>query len=130
SSSARGFNLTISRPRLGHQRIQQSPSGRGHLPHGAIERCLVGPWRFCEAGEFPHELERGVADLLVGRRRVEVEERPDVSAHGILSRISGRKGRWEAVLTHVGLAPIPGRQLSVARLFGAGSVTKNSWSVR
>src|SRR5436309_1474873 len=127
SSSARGFNLTISRPRLGHQRIQQSPSGRGHLPHGAIERCLVGPWRFCEAGEFPHELEGGVEDLLVGRRRVEVEQRLDVSAHGILSRISGRERRWEAVLNHVGLAPIPRRQISVVRLLSSGSMpTKSS----
>src|SRR2546427_7558514 len=127
SSSARGFNITISRPRLGHQRIQQSPSGRGHLPHRAIERCLVGPCRFCKAGEFPHELERGVADLLVGRRRVEVEQRLDVSAHGILSRISGRERRWEAVLNHVGLPTIPRRQISVVRLLSSGSMpTKSS----
>ena len=34
------------------------------------------------AAQLPHELQRRRLHLLVGRRRLEVEERPDVSAHG------------------------------------------------
>src|SRR5581483_1280451 len=39
-----------------------------------------------EAGELAYELQRGGADLVVRRRRVEVEQRLDVAAHGPVSR--------------------------------------------
>src|SRR5881396_638112 len=46
---------------------------------------------------------------------------------GFSPGISGRKRRWEAVLNHVGLAPIPRRQISVVRLLSSGSMpTKSS----
>jgi hypothetical protein len=47
--------------------------------------CLGG---LVEAADLPHELERGVANLLFGHGRIEVEEIFDVSAHaGIIGRM-------------------------------------------
>ncbi len=70
----------------------------GHLVDGAVERRLVGLRRRGEAAQLADELDRRGADLLVGRRRVEVEEGADVSAHGsslLTARRSGhdRSGR-------------------------------------
>jgi hypothetical protein len=44
-------------------------------------------WRV-EAAHLAHELQRSCLDLIIGRRRVKVEERPDVSAQGCYLSIS------------------------------------------
>src|SRR3989304_7857171 len=74
-ASARGFDVAIARPRTGDERVEEITSHRCHLLDSAIERHLVHPRGFVKARELPYELERGSADLLVGRGRGEVEER-------------------------------------------------------
>jgi hypothetical protein len=55
--------------------------GGGDLVDGGIEGFAVGLRRRVEARQLADELERGVADLLIRRGRVEVEQCPDVAAH-------------------------------------------------
>ena len=56
--------------------------GGGDLLHGGLEGGFVRLGGAGEAADLPHELQGGVADLRAGDRRIEVEERLDVSAHG------------------------------------------------
>ena len=77
-----GLLLTVARRGVGHQRREQACRSRRDLVDGAIEGSLVGPRRTGRAAQLAHELERRRADLVPGRRRLEVRERPDVAAHG------------------------------------------------
>src|SRR5581483_3607749 len=56
----------------------------------AVERFLVRVRGRGEAAQLAHELQGGCSDLLVCRRRVEVEQRFDVAAHSG-SRFSGSR---------------------------------------
>ena len=97
----------------GLQRREQLVRGRGDLLHGAIERGLVGLGRPVEAAKLAHELQRGGADLLLGRGRLEVEQRLDVAAHGSLVVYVCADGRipWAArsscgqIASRAGLPP-------------------------
>ena len=48
-----------------------------------VEGLLVGGRRLGRAADLAHELQRGVVDLVRGRRRLEVVQRADVAAHGV-----------------------------------------------
>src|SRR5207237_3615754 len=64
------------------ERTDQLRRCLGHLVHRAFEDLFVrarGPGR---SAQFADELRRRGPDLLLGRRRIEVGERLDVTAHG------------------------------------------------
>jgi hypothetical protein len=55
-----------------------------HLLHGEVEGCFVGFRGLVEAAQLAHELQGRSTNLLVRCRRLEVEQRLDISAHGRL----------------------------------------------
>src|SRR5207249_1687017 len=63
------------------ERAQEVASGIGNLLDRAGKRRLVGPGGVRKTAELAHELERGGADLILGRGRLEVEQRADIAAH-------------------------------------------------
>ena len=67
----------------GFEGAEQAHGDAGDFVDGGLERFLVGLGRFVEAGDFPDELERGVANLIGSDRWIKVIERFDVSAHGL-----------------------------------------------
>src|SRR5205814_51348 len=67
--------------RLGLEPVQQTMAGLEHLLDRRVESRLIGLGRRIEAAELAYELQRGRADLLVGRRRLEIEQCLDVAAH-------------------------------------------------
>jgi len=86
-SGAFGLDQAVPWFRIGDKRTQQCPGRRGNLADRVIERLLVEFRGFGEPGKLPHELERGSTDLFVSSRRLEIEKRFDVSAHGPLQRL-------------------------------------------
>lgn len=60
-----------------------------HLVYGTIEGELVGPRGLGEAAEFADELQRRGADFFVRRRRFEVMQGLNVSAHIIYYHFRG-----------------------------------------
>ena len=76
----RRLDLAIARRSVGHERVEQFMRGLRHLFHRAAESgfvCFGGPR---ESAQLADELQGGCADLLLGRGRLEVMQRLDVSA--------------------------------------------------
>ena len=59
-----------------------------HVLDGAVEGLRVGLRGMVEAAQLPHELDGRRPDLLVGGRRLEIEQGSDVSTHGTLPIIT------------------------------------------
>src|SRR5882762_7369234 len=64
------------------QRAEQDATCRGYIPHGGVERSLIGLRGRVEAADLAHELQRRVMQLRVGRWVIGVSQAFDVSAHG------------------------------------------------
>jgi hypothetical protein len=79
-----GLYFAVPRRGLGGQGAKQLLRDSRHAIDGAIERFLVRLRRFGEAAQFPDELERRSADLVLRGRRREVMQGFDVSTHKIL----------------------------------------------
>src|ERR1700733_8385433 len=79
-----GLDLAVARRRVGLQPGQQPAGAVGHLGDRAVERLGIGLRRRVEAGQFAHELQCRGMDLGMGRRRLKIEQRLDVAAHGSL----------------------------------------------
>src|SRR3990172_8383178 len=80
----------IARLQAEGRSIQQIDQPARHLEDifdGAFIRGLVRLRRLGKAAQLADELLRRRADFLVGRRRVEVEQRADIAAHRTLPRI-------------------------------------------
>ena len=87
--SALALDFAVLRRGVRDQRVEQ-PLRRGcDLLDCAREGFLVRLRRLREAADLAHVLERGRLDLVPRRRRLEVVERVDVSAHGRLLRRAG-----------------------------------------
>src|SRR5829696_7990009 len=92
-----GLDLAVLGRRGGLQRLEQVPRHVRDLLDGAVERLLVGLRGLREAADLADVLERGGADLVLGRGRLEVVQRANVVAHGsertlrraIVDRIEG-----------------------------------------
>jgi len=69
---------------MGVQGVQEPPRRFGHLFHRAVERRFVGLRRLVEAGKLSNELQRRGLDLVLGRRRLEIELGLDIAAHELL----------------------------------------------
>ena len=76
-----GFDVAVARRAGRLQRCQQAAGRRRDLVDRAVERRLVDLGGTRVAAQLAHELQRGGADLVVGRGRREIEQRTDVPAH-------------------------------------------------
>jgi len=63
------------------ERAEQPTRDPGDVVDCRIERSLVRLGWFAEAADLPDELQRCSANLFLGDRRFNVEERPNVSTH-------------------------------------------------
>src|SRR2546426_8917747 len=64
------------------KRVEQHPTRGGHIPHGRIERYLVGLRRRVKATDLADELQRRVVQLVISGLAVGLPQTLDVSAHG------------------------------------------------
>ena len=90
--------------------MEESSADVRDLIDGCVEEGFVGFGGLVEAADLPDELQRRVANLLVGHGRIEVEEIFDVSAHaGIIGKwgapVRGVQGRWRG-LNRAGFQPL------------------------
>jgi hypothetical protein len=76
-----GFDFPVARRGVGHKGMEQVLGGVSDLVHGAIEGFFVRFGRLGEAAQFPNELKRRRADLVLGRGRRKVMQGSDVSTH-------------------------------------------------
>src|SRR5258707_15858613 len=76
-----GFDLAVAGRGMRVQRGQKAAGGGGYLRYRAVECLGIGLRRLVEAGQFSHELQRGGVDFVLGRGRLEIEQRLDVAAH-------------------------------------------------
>jgi hypothetical protein len=73
--------------------MDQPAGDRRYVVDRLVERWLVCLGWGVEATQLADELQRGSANLLVGRRRIKVEEYFDVSAHMTFYCASDNGGR-------------------------------------
>src|SRR5438045_9313499 len=78
----RGLDLPASRLRARDERGDQDLGRRRDVLDRALERGFVRLGRLREAAQLSHKLQRRVANLRFGSRRLEVEKRLYVAAHG------------------------------------------------
>src|SRR5688500_3690253 len=76
-----GLDLAVLRRSRRDERVDQPPRRVGDLVDRRLEGRLVRLRRLRDAADLADVLERGAADLVLGRRGLEVVERMDVSAH-------------------------------------------------
>src|SRR5258706_200693 len=67
------------------ERSQKLARDRGYLVDGGNECGFACLGRLVEAAHLPHELQRGSTNVVLGNRRFEIEQNPDVSAHDVAS---------------------------------------------
>src|SRR5215212_5128913 len=79
---ARAFSASISRSRAGAVVASESRSRRA--------ASVTSPTARSKAAALAHELQRRGADLVLGRRRLEIEQRTDVAAHRVFLLAPGR----------------------------------------
>src|SRR5260370_17625336 len=77
----RGFGLAVFRLGRRFERVDELAGDRGDVLDRALERENVLPARLARAAHFAEELDRGVVDLFVGGRVIDVEHRWDVPPH-------------------------------------------------
>src|SRR5918992_648647 len=84
-----GFHLAVLWWGVGYEVVEQLRRGRRDGVHGALEGLGVGPRGLRVAADFADVLQRGVANLLLGGRRLEVVERADIATHAAEDSYSG-----------------------------------------
>jgi len=93
-----GFGFTIPGCSGGHERTEQFGGHLCDFFDRSLESLSVRSGRFGKPADLPHELQRRCSDLLFRRRRCEVVQYPDISAHVVYlcNRLSSnRKGGVE-----------------------------------
>jgi hypothetical protein len=76
-----GFDGAVPGRRTSMERINEHAGNLRNLAHRLLEGSLIDLRGFAEAADLAHKLERGCADLLVGRGRLKIEKRSNVTAH-------------------------------------------------
>jgi hypothetical protein len=76
------LDFAIPRRRVRVQRVNELVRRHRHVFDGLVERGLIHFRRLGGSTELANELERGCANLIVGRGWLKVGERFDVPAHG------------------------------------------------
>src|SRR2546426_12449024 len=64
------------------KRVEQHPTRGGHIPHGRIERRLVGLRRRVKATDLADELQRRVGQLVISEPAVRLPPTLDVLGSG------------------------------------------------
>src|SRR5262249_10302241 len=82
------------------------PRRTGDFRHRTVECGLIGLRGLVEAGKLSHELQCGSVDLVLRRRRLEVEQRLDVAAHEKAPLLSP-PGRTEDAESDISASIIP-----------------------
>jgi hypothetical protein len=77
----RGIFFAIARRGVGFERMKKTSRDFGDLIDRGHERAFVRLGGFVEAGDLPHELQRGRMHLFGSDRRIEVEKNFDIPAH-------------------------------------------------
>src|SRR4051812_14770522 len=77
----RGLLLAVLGGRRGDEPVEQAAGRRGDLLHGVVERGGVGLRGAGGAADLADVLERGLVDLVLVGRRLEVVQGADVAAH-------------------------------------------------
>src|SRR4051812_41665452 len=80
-TSLAGFLFPVPRRRLDLDRIDKAAGSVGHFFNSPVERLFVGLGRMGCAAELADELDGRRANLIIGRRRREIGEGFDISAH-------------------------------------------------
>jgi hypothetical protein len=125
-SCACGLDLAVSGRGLRHQALQQHPSSVRDRPYGFVERLLIGCGRPGHATNLAHVLHRGSLDLVVGHRRFEVVQYPNIPAHtftmpGLWAREQPRRG-WGTLGRTAVRWPDLGNRTAGTRHRGPGSL--------
>jgi MutS-like protein len=81
-----GFLFAISRRSIGLERAEKMDRDSGNVIDGSQEQGFVRLRRLVEPGDLAHVLQRRGPRLLLGHRRIEVEQGLDVPAHSVLPR--------------------------------------------
>lgn len=89
--SSFGFEIAIPGLSRRHERRDQRSRRVGDLFNRSIERRLIRFGGGVESAELADELKGRRADFLFRRRRIEVEQRLDVSAHACRSECGARR---------------------------------------
>jgi hypothetical protein len=76
-----GFGFAVAGRGIADKRVEQLVRRSRDVVHGAVEGGFVGFRWPREAAQLANELHCGGADLVVGRRRLEVVQGFDASAH-------------------------------------------------
>src|SRR4029079_1141894 len=76
-----GLDLAVARRRLRFEGEDKPARRFRHFLDGPVEGSFIGFRRTIEARELAHELHRRGADLVLARRRLEIEQSADVPAH-------------------------------------------------
>src|SRR5689334_5663016 len=76
-----GLDLAVARRRLRLERENELARHFRHVFDRPVESGLIGFRGAIEARELAHELQRRGADLVLTRRRLEIEQSADVPAH-------------------------------------------------
>jgi hypothetical protein len=97
-SAAFGFDLAVARRRVGDEPGVELTGRLRDRVDRPLERRLVRLGRLLHPAHLAHVLQRGGADLVLGRGRLEVVERLDVAAHAPSVRRAYRAARFEAAL--------------------------------
>src|SRR6266567_6764994 len=79
----RGFFRAVPWRGVRLERSQKLARDRGYLVDSGSECGFVCLRRLVEAAHFSHELRRGSTNLVLGDWGFEIEQDPDVSAHGV-----------------------------------------------
>src|SRR5262249_39686399 len=87
-----GFFFAVLRRGVRLERIDELARDGEDALDGFVEHVRVLAARFAGAAHFADELQRRRAALVVGRRRLEVEQRADVPAHGERAYLRRKRG--------------------------------------
>src|SRR5436190_1771112 len=112
SPPLRRLDVAILRRRRGRELARQPGRHRGDVVDRPRERLGIGLGGLVEAADLADVLQRGLADLLIGRRGLEVVEVADVSAHGQSLEAHGPQGHRRSHQLPVGKWRRPGRSRS------------------
>src|ERR1700722_2194598 len=75
------LHFAIARRARGGHGIEEAARRLGDVVDGLVEGRFIGLRRARKAAQLAHELQCGSADLVIRRRRLEIEQRANVSAH-------------------------------------------------
>src|ERR1700682_3627031 len=114
------YGLIRSIPRwcIRLKRVEEFPGDCRYLVNGSNECGFVRFRWLIETADFSHELQRGRTNLILGHRRREIEENPDISTHRHSLDVSVPKRNNRTPVRPVERPRMPRHRTSVALKWG------------